>query len=149
MSIKVILTNSIKGVGEPGDVLTVKDGYARNYLLPKGLAKPATSSNLAAVEEEKKKIIRKKDKEKAVFQQLADKIAGVSCTVSVRAGEDDKLFGAVTTEAIAKACETEGVTVDKRSIQIDQPIKKLGVYQIPIKLHPEVVATLKLWIVKE
>lgn len=146
---KVILINDVKGLGAVGDVVTVKDGYARNYLIPKGLGKVATSSNLKVIEEEKKKLLRIKDKEKARAEELADRIFNTSCTISMRAGQDDKLFGAVTTEAIAKVCEGEGIKIDKHNIQIEQPIKKLGVYQVSVKLHPEVIATLKVWVVKE
>jgi len=146
---KVILLNEVKGLGEVGDVVNVKDGYARNYLFPKGLAKFATTANLKVVEEDKKKILRKREKTKTAAEELREKISNTSFTVSVRAGQDDKLFGAVTAEAVAGACENEGIKLDKHIIQIGQPIKKLGVYQIPVKLHPEVVATLKLWVVKE
>jgi len=146
---KIILIENVKGVGEIGDVVIVKDGYARNYLIPKGLARTATSSNVKVIEEERNKLLRLKEKEKTKAQQLAEKVSNTSCTVSVRAGQDDKLFGAVTNEDIARVCEAEGIKIDKHRIQLGQPIKKLGVYQIPVKLHPDVVATLKIWVVKE
>lgn len=146
---KIILTEDIEKLGGVGDVVTVKDGYARNFLIPRGLAKMATSSNLKIIEEEKKRLLRLKEKEKEEAEKLAKEISNTSCTVSVRAGQDDKLFGAVTAEAIARACEEGDIKIDKHKIQLEQPIKKLGVYQVPVKLHPEVTATLKLWVVKE
>ena len=81
--------------------------------------------------------------------QVAEKINNASCTISMRVGQEDKLFGAVTTEAIAQACQVEGITIDRHTIQLTEPIKQLGVYQIPVKLHPEITATLKVWVVKE
>ncbi|PIU42270.1 MAG: 50S ribosomal protein L9 [Candidatus Omnitrophica bacterium CG07_land_8_20_14_0_80_42_15] len=146
---KVILIKDIENLGVVGDVINVSDGYARNFLIPRGYAKNATPSNLKTVEEEKRKALRLKEKEKEGILLLAEKISNSSFTIPMRAGEEDKLFGAVTTEMIAKACEAEGIKVDKHNIQIDEPIKKLGVYQVKIKLHPEVNATLKLWVVKE
>jgi len=146
---KIILIKDVEKLGKIGDVATVKDGYARNFLLPQGLARPATASNMKVVEEEKKRLAHVKEQEKQKMQELAEKISHISCSISMRAGEEDKLFGAVTTEAIAKACEAEGIQIDKHIIKLDEPIKKLGVYQVPIKLHPEVTATLKVWIVKE
>lgn len=145
---KVILTKDIEGLGKVGEVVKVKDGHGRNFLIPKGLAKVATSSNLKVVEEEKKKLLRLEEKEKENGRELAEQISKVSCTISVQAGQDDKLFGTVTTEAIAKVCESEGIKIDKRDICLDEPIKKLGVYQVAVKVHPEVTATLKVWVVK-
>lgn len=146
---KIILVKDIKGLGKIGDVATVKDGYARNFLIPKGFAKAANASNLKMVEEEKKRLTRLKEKEKKEFLQLADKINSASCTIPVRAGQEDKLFGAVTTDAVARACEAEGIKIDKHNIQLEHPINKLGVYHVGVKLHPEVSATLKVWVVKD
>lgn len=146
---KVILRRDVEKLGKIGDVITVKDGYARNFLIPRRLVEVATPSNMKVVEEEKKRLLRLKEKEMAGVRELAQKISNMSCTISVRAGQDDKLFGAITTEAIAEVCEGKGVAIDKHWIQLDEPIKKMGVYQVPVKLHPEVVATLKLWVVKE
>jgi len=145
---KVILTKDIEGLGKAGEVVRVKDGHGRNFLIPKGVARVATSSNLKVVEEEKKKLLRLKEKEKEKGRELAEQISKVSCTISVQAGQDDKLFGTVTTEAIAEVCESEGIKIDKRDIRLDEPIKKLGVYQVAVKVHPEVTATLKVWVVK-
>jgi len=145
---KVILTKDIEGLGKVGEVVKVKDGHGRNFLIPKGLAKVAISSNLKVIEEEKKKLLRLKEKEKEKARELAEKISKVSCTISAQAGQDDKLFGTVTTEAIAKVCEGEGIKIDKRDIRLDEPIKKLGVYQAAVKVHPGVTATLKVWVVK-
>lgn len=146
---KVILIGDIGKLGKIGDVVTVKDGYARNFLIPRGLAKMATNSNMKVIEEEKKRLLRLKEKEKQEVLQLADRINNASCTIPMRAGEEDKLFGAVTNDAISKACEIEGIKIDKHNIQLQEPIKQLGVYQVSVKLHPEITATLKVWVVKE
>lgn len=146
---KVILKQDVKSFGSIGDVVKVKDGYARNYLIPNGLAVDFTPANAKAVEEMKKKVEIQQKKRKEDAQALAEKLANFSCTVAVKVVEDERLFGSVTVEIIHKAFEAEGVNIDKKLIQLDEPIKKLGVYQIPVKLHPEVTVNCKLWVVKE
>jgi large subunit ribosomal protein L9 len=146
---EIILVREVEGLGAVGDVVKVKDGYARNFLIPKGLAKTATKANMNAIEEEKKRLRRLEEKKKEEFLQLAEKINNASCTISMRAGEEDKLFGTVTNEAIARACAADGIHIDRHTIQLEEPIKKLGVYQVLVKIHPEVTATLKVWVVKE
>lgn len=136
-------------MGSLGDVINVKDGYARNYLIPHGLAVEFNQQNLNVLEEKKKKneLGLKKKKEEALV--LAQKLGTVSCTIAVKVIDDDRLFGSVTNEIIQKALEAEGVMVDKRDIQLQEPIKKLGVYSVPVKLHPEIAVNCKIWIVKE
>ena len=146
---KVVLIKNVPKLGREGEVREVSAGYARNFLIPGKLAFEATSQNLRAVEEikRKKQLAAQREKDKA--QELAQKLEKISCTIPVQAGEEDKLFGAVTTEDIQAAFETEGISLDKKQILLDSPIKQLGVYQVLVKLHPEVKATVKVWVVKK
>lgn len=149
MVMKLILLKDVEKLGNSGDIITAKDGYARNYLFPKGFALPATDRNVRAVEAKKKHKAEALEKERQEAQGLAEVISRVSCTIAVEAGKDDKLFGSVTVIDIHNALEAEGVLVDKKKIELKEHISQIGIYQIPIKLHPEVVATLKLWVVKK
>jgi large subunit ribosomal protein L9 len=135
-------------LGKVGDVITVTDGYARNYLFPKNLAKMATPGNIKGLEGSKKKQAAIETKKVEDAKALADKIAGLSVTITAQAGEEDKLFGSVTADMISMALEAEGVKIDKKDIVLDEPIKKLGSYQIVVKVIPEVKANLRVWIVK-
>jgi large subunit ribosomal protein L9 len=146
---KVILTQDIAGLGSIGDLITVKDGFGRNYLVPQGKALQATSQNMKKLEHQKRQIREKIDKAKREAERLAARIESVSCTVAKAVGEEDKLFGSVTGMDIEASLKLEGVEIDRKKINLPEPIKSLGIYNIPIKLHPEVTATLKLWVVKE
>jgi large subunit ribosomal protein L9 len=146
---KVILTQDITGLGSIGDLITVKDGFGRNYLVPQGKALQATSQNMKKLEHQKRQIREKIDKAKREAERLAARIESVSCTVAKAVGEEDKLFGSVTGMDIEASLKLEGVEIDRKKINLPEPIKSLGIYNIPIKLHPEVTATLKLWVVKE
>lgn len=146
---KVILTKTIDRLGRAGDCVNVKDGYARNFLFPKDLAKEATPGNIKALESLKKKQLIEDENKLKDARALAEKMAALSITINAKAGEEDKLFGTVTAEMISKALETHSVIVDKKEIIIEEPIKKLGAYQVGVKVHPEVKATLKVLIVKE
>jgi large subunit ribosomal protein L9 len=146
---KVILTQDIAGVGSIGDLVTVKDGFGRNYLIPEGKGIQATSQNIKKVEHQKRQIREQLNKTKREAEKLAARIEEVSCTVAKAAGEEEKLFGSVTSMDIEASLKLEGIEIDRRKIILPEPLKALGIYQIPIKLHPEVVATLKLWVVKE
>lgn len=145
---KVILKDDIKSIGKAWEVVDVKDGFARNYLIPNNLAIVATSENLKRIENEKKKKDEQSAREKKDAELLADKIANLSCTVQANAGEEDKLFGSITGEDIANVLLNEGIKVDKKHIIFDEPVKKLGVHQVKVRLHPEVTANLKFWVVK-
>lgn len=145
---KVILTENIEKLGKIGDTISVKDGYARNYLLPKGKAKAATPENMRMLERLKKKAAEDQTKKLDEVKKLADKISNLSITISAQAGEEEKLYGSVTNEMIANAVKDEGIDIDKKDIVFEEPIKKLGVYQVTVKLHPEVKANLRVWIVK-
>ena len=146
---KVILTQDIAGLGNIGDLITVKDGFGRNYLVPQGKATQATSQNMKKLEHQKRQIREKIDKAKREAERLAARIEAVSCTVAKAVGEEDKLFGSVTGMDIEASLKLEGIEIDRKKINIPEPIKSLGIYNIPIKLHPEVTAILKLWVVKE
>jgi large subunit ribosomal protein L9 len=146
---KVILTQSIDRLGRACDCVNVKYGYARNYLFPKNLAKEATPGNVKTYESLKKKQAVEDENKLKEAHALSDKIANLSITISAKAGEEEKLFGSVTAEMISKAIGVENISIDKKDIVLDEPIKKLGVYQVCIKLHPEVKTVLRVWIVKE
>lgn len=147
--IKLILLQDVEKLGKSGEIVTVREGYARNYLLPEKLALFATSQNLKAIEIEKRLKAEAQEKERHQAQQLAELISGTSCTIAVEAGRDDKLFGSVTTIDIQKALEQEGIVVDKKKIDLKEYINQIGIYQVPIKLHPEITTNLKLWVVKK
>jgi large subunit ribosomal protein L9 len=147
--VKVILTESVDKLGSVGDVITVKEGYARNYLIPKKLAKEATPGNLKSLESLLKKKAALEAKALEDANKVAEKVAALSLTISAQAGEEDKLFGSVSSEMISEALTREGVSVDKRDIVLDEPIKKLGTYQVSVKIHPQVKASLKVFVVNK
>jgi len=146
---KVILTKDVEKVGKKGDIKNVSDGYARNFLFAKNVAVPATETSIKSVEDMKKRDVIKLAKEKEVYVELAAKISKLSLTIPTLVGEEDKMFGAVTTEDIAEAIKVEGFEVDKRKVELAEPIKALGAYDVTVKLHPEVAATVKVWVVKK
>lgn len=146
---RLILRADVDQLGNQGDVITVKAGYGRNYLLPKGLAYQYSEGNVKRVVKERKLIEVRKVKERQEAQEFADRIANVSCTVVKKVGEADTLYGSVTNADIADALKKEGITVDKRRIGLEEPIKTLGIYSVPIRVHPEVTCNLKVWVVKE
>ena len=146
---KVILMKDTKNLGEIGDELEVKDGYARNYLLPSGVAIKATKGAMKVLEQKKREKARREQKIQEECGELAEKIAAISCTIPMEAGEEDKLFGAVTSEKIAECLLAEGIEVDKKKIVLEEPIKNLGVYNVEINLHPEVKAQARVWVVKK
>jgi len=145
----VILLKPVELLGPEGAVVQVKPGYARNYLLPQGLAVPATAQQLKAAETRQHQQQEKVQRIKAQAQVLKQKLEGRSLTIKLSLGEDDKPFGAITTHEIMDALTREGFELEKHALQLDQPIKSLGIFELPIRLHPEVTATLKLWVVKE
>jgi len=146
---KIILKEDLEDLGKCGEVIQVKDGYARNYLFPKNLAIPATKGNLSSINEvTRQKKIRDEKKIKGDEKLKAD-LEKISITAEVRVGEEDRVFGSVTSQDIAGLLKEKGFEVDKRKIELDEPIKALGVYTIPVKIHGEFVANLKLWVVKK
>jgi len=147
--VKVILREDVQSLGTKGTVVDVAPGYGRNYLIPRNFAYPATPGNLRKYQEENKFIEAQLIKEKDEALGVASKLSNVSCTVTKKVGENEVLYGSVTNADIAAELKAEGFNIDKRKIVIEDPIKKLGIYNVPIKLHPEVSAELKVWVVKE
>jgi len=145
----VILRENVEKLGAAGDVVTVKDGYARNYLLPRGLAYLATDGNRRRLETEHKSRARRVEAEVGAAQEIAAKLEGVSLSFAMKAGEGDKLFGSVTTHDIAERLKAEGFDLDKKSVELAEPIKALGVYKVPVRLHAEVKPEVRVWVVKE
>jgi large subunit ribosomal protein L9 len=146
---KVILRQDFEQLGKIGDIVEVKQGYARNYLIPKGIALVASEQNLNRLKEEQKQASFRKDRDRHNAEHLAKELEKVSLTASVKVGEEDKVFGSVTSQEIAKLLQDKGHDIDKRKINLAEPIKALGIYDVSIKLHPEVEAKVKLWVVKE
>ena len=146
---KVILLETIDRLGHSGDVVVVKEGYARNFLIPNKKARPATPGNMKALDAVKKKEAAATAKDLEGARALANRISNISLTISAEAGDEDKLFGSITADAVSDELKGEGVEIDKKDIIIEEPIKKLGVYQVTVKVHPEVKASLRLWIVKK
>lgn len=146
---KVILRKNFEQLGKIGDVVEVKDGFALNFLIPRAIAFTATEGNTRALEEEKKQMAKKIAKELEDAKALAAELEKVSVTIPVKVGEEDKLFGTVTAQMIAEALAEKGYEIDKRRIDIAEPIKALGIYNVNIKLHPDVTAVAKTWVVRE
>jgi large subunit ribosomal protein L9 len=148
MSKKLILLEDINGLGKAGDTVSVTAGYARNYLLPKKLALQASKGAIRQFEALKEKIEAKRLAKIEKMQAIAAKIADLEITISMNVGEDDKLFGSVTSHNIANEIKNLGVEVDHHKIALESPIKELGAFDIDIKLHPEVVAKARVWVVR-
>lgn len=146
---KVILTDEIRGLGTRGDIVTVKDGYARNFLIPKKLAREATTGNLKSIEQEKKKWALLAAQEKEQAQKAADSVKGVKVTIQKRVGDTGQLFGSVTSNEIADALEAKGVQVEKRRIELEHPIKSLGVHDVEVRLHRDVTAHIQVEVVPQ
>jgi large subunit ribosomal protein L9 len=146
---KVILLEDIKTLGRAGTQVEVKDGYARNFLIPNRKALGSTPANQRVFENEKKALAKKHAKERAEFEALAGTLGGLSLTITRLAGEDDKLFGSVTNADVAEALAKEGHKVDKRDILLPEPLRALGIHDVTVQLHPEVKATVKVWVVKQ
>ena len=146
---KVILREDVPEVGQAGQTVEVKPGYGRNFLIPRNLAIPATSGNLKAIGEiEKQKEMRGRKRRKSA-EVVKVKIEKLSLSREVLVGEEDKMFGSVTAGDISEMLEKEGVLVDKRAIELDEPIKALGVYTVPVKCDKDVTANLRLWVIKK
>ena len=144
----VILLKSVEKLGAEGAVVRVRPGYARNFLVPSGLAVPATPQQLKVVEETKRQQQRKTQRQLAESDSLKQKIESRSLTLKLTVGEGDKPFGSVTAHDLAEALAKEGLSVEKHAIHLEEPIKALGVYQVPVKVHPSVTATLNVSVVK-
>ncbi len=143
------MLKAVPSLGNRGDKVKVKAGYARNYLLPRKLAIAATASNLRVLKEEEKILERRDQREMLEAKQRAASMLDLSCTIPVQVGEEDKLYGSVTAADIANALKGQGVDVDRKQIMLEEPIKKIGVYTVEIKLHREVNVPARVWVVKE
>lgn len=146
---KVILRKNFDQLGKIGDLVEVKNGYARNYLLPRQIAYIATKGNIRALEEEKLQVAKKEVKELDAAKVLSTELENVSITIPVKVGEEDKIFGSVTSQNISDALKEKSYDIDKRKIDLEEPIKALGIYSVNIKLHSEVTAVVKTWVVRE
>ena len=146
---RVILIESVANLGDEGSIVDVADGYARNYLFPGKMAILAMDSNMPVIEKLKRSREAMIQDELQSAGAMAEKISHISCTLPVRAGDDDRLYGSVTSADIAAALMQEGIEIDKRKIALGEPIKKLGIYTVDIHIYPEVSAKLKVWVVKE
>ena len=144
----VVLLKDVERLGAEGTVIHVKPGFARNYLIPTGLAVPATAQQVRLVEQRKRERSQQAQRVKAEAEALQQTLEGRSLTLTLTLGPDDTPFGSVTVHDLVEALRQEGLTVEKRAILLEQPIKALGIYEIPVRLHPEVKALLKVWVVK-
>ena len=146
---EVILSKSMPQLGKIGDVVKVKDGYARNFLIPKKIAFEATATNIKRIEQRKLKALQEYEREKQQAQELADKLSNTSCTVAVEVNDLEKLYGSVTDVDIVQALEVEGFQMDKKAIFLDKPIEELGIFEVEVKLHPEVSTKVRVWVTKK
>lgn len=141
---KVIFLQDVKGQGKKGEVKDLSEGYVRNFLLPKGLAKEASQGNMKTLEQQNLAEMKRKQKEKEDAEALGKKLEDLTVVVKTKAGEGGKLFGAITSKQIAEALAEQGIKIDKRKIELEEPIRTLGVTQVAVKLHPEVKAKLSV-----
>jgi large subunit ribosomal protein L9 len=146
---KIVLLQDYQKLGKEGEIVEVKDGYARNFLIPQGIAREATPVVLRELEQKKLLQKRKEEKKLQRLQELKERLAKTSLTIALKTAREDKMYGAVTNIDIARALKEEGFEIDRHKILLEEPIKELGVYQIPIRLHPDIEAKVKVWIVKE
>ncbi len=146
---KVILLKDIESLGSAGEVVEVKNGYGRNFLIPRNEALVASAANMAQFESRRKQQESLAERDRRAAAALAKKLEAESLTVQVKVGEEDRLFGSVTAQHIAELLDKKGYEVDRRAIHLEDPIRELGVYNIEVRLHPEVATAIKLWVVKE
>lgn len=145
---EVILRQAVENLGKPGDLVAVKAGYARNYLIPRGFALAANEGNKKRIEQQKARLEAAENERREAAQKLADRLEQVSLTFSARVGEEEKLFGSVTAADIAQQLHAQGFEIEKRQVDLHEPIKSLGVYRIPIKLHADVKPEVRVWVIK-
>lgn len=148
MPVELILLEDVKDLGRIGDKVKVADGYARNFLMPRKLAAPVSTGNLRRLEARKLALQKEHEERIAVARAMAEKIASTSVTITAEAGEEDKLYGSVTTTQIADALVAQGVEIDRHAVVLDEPIRQLGVYEVDVHLHSEVQAKVKVWVVR-
>ncbi|MEO8564426.1 MAG: 50S ribosomal protein L9 [bacterium] len=146
---EIILRQAVENLGKPGDVVTVKNGYARNYLLPRGFAFEATPGNLKRISLERGRLEAAENERIGSATELAKRLEEVQLTFSARVGEEGKLFGSVTSADIAEQLTSQGFHIEKRLIDLHEPIKALGVYRVPVKLHADVKPEIRVWVIKQ
>ena len=146
---EIILRQAVDNLGHPGDIVNVSAGFARNYLLPRGFAYEATAGNKKRMEQERERLEAAESSRREAAEELAKQMEPVSLTFSARVGEEGKLFGSVTTADIAHQLEAQGFKIEKRQIDLHEPIKALGVYRVPIRVHADVRAEIKVWVIKQ
>ena len=146
---QIILRQAIDNLGKPGDVVTVRPGYGRNFLLPRGLAYEATPGNLKRIAQERSRLEAAENERRDAAQNVAGRLEQVSLTFSARVGEEGKLFGSVTAADIHHQLAAQGFTLERRQIDLHEPIKALGVYKVPVRLHADVKPEIRVWVIKE
>ena len=146
---KVILLKDIESLGSAGEVVEVKNGYGRNFLIPRNEALVASAANMAQFESRRKQQETLAERDRRAAEALAKKLEAESLTAQVKVGEEDRLFGSVTAQHIAELLDEKGYEIDRRAIHLEDPIRELGVYNVEVRLHPEVATAVKLWVVKE
>lgn len=144
----VILMDDIESLGEAGDIVHVKPGYARNYLFPRGMAVRSSKRNRAVAEEKKRNAKLRRDREVEISLSLADKVKKTEITIEVQVGEEDRIFGSVTSLDIHNAMNEKGVTVEKQAILLEEPIKALGIYHVPVKITADLESEIKVYVIK-
>jgi large subunit ribosomal protein L9 len=146
---EVILRQAVENLGKPGDVVKVSNGFARNFLLPRGVAFEATAGNLKRIAQEKDRLEAAENERRAEAQTLAARLEQVSLTFSARVGEEGKLFGSVTPADIVHQLETQGFHIEKRQIDLHEPLRALGVFRVPVRLHADVKPEIRIWVIKQ
>lgn len=146
---EIILRQAIENLGHPGDVVTVKNGYARNFLLPRGFAYEATPGNLKRIAAERGRLEAAENERRESASELAKRLEEVQLTFSARVGEEGKLFGSVTSADVAEQLAAQGFTIERRLIDLHEPIKALGVYRVPVRLHADVKPEIRVWVIKQ
>ena len=149
MATEVLLMDQVEGLGIEGDIVKVADGYARNFLFPKGIATVVTEGKKRQIEKKRLERLAQLEKEKGAAEELAKKIEGIECTIAVKVGENGKLFGSVGIPQILEKVKEQGMEIDRTKMVLAAPLHELGVFDVSIKLHAEVTGTLKVWIVEE
>lgn len=146
---EVILRQAVDDLGHPGDIVTVSAGYARNFLLPRGIAYQATEGNRKRIAQEKARLEAAESERRGSAEEIAKKLEEVSVTFSARVGEEGKLFGSVTAGDIVEQLAAQGYQIERRQIDLPEPIKSLGVYRVPVRLHADVKPEIKVWVIKQ
>jgi len=146
---EIILMENIEKLGSVGDVVKVKNGYARNYLLPRQKGMPATAGNIKRIEKEKEKRLAIFEAEKKEAQKQADELSKVSLTIAVEVNDQEKLYGAISESDILDALHAQGQKIEKKSLVLEKPVDDLGIFEIGVKLHPQVIAKIRLWVTKK